>query len=87
MSVAEAFGHSRTTILGIQLRAINNITTLVVRDIQFHATNLGPLKAGTLLMDIDGVTYRIHFTLSEDALDQRTLQGFTKQRNPEYSEK
>ena len=83
MAVTERFAHLQNTALSVQGRIITGITTLVIDDVIFLHSNLGPQRAGQLFVTVDGLTYLIDFTLTEEAIDIRTVQGYTKQRNPE----
>jgi len=82
MAFTEAFGHHQSTALGVQVRSIANVTTVVLNDIRFLHTNVGPQRRGVVVVTIDGDQYTLDFTLTDEALDQRTIQGYTKQRVP-----
>jgi hypothetical protein len=83
MALTERFSHIQNTTLGVQGRIISGITDLTINDVLFLQTNTGPKRTGEIFLTVDGDNYVISFTLAEEAIDIRTIQGYTKQRNPD----
>ena len=87
MAITTGIAHGQSTTLEVQARPIANITTLNILDARFIHTNLGPQRLGDVVIEVDGDIYLVRFTFTEEAIDQRTVQGYTKKRNPETSER
>lgn len=86
MAVGEGFAHSASTVLDVQAKPGTGVTTILVNDVRFIHSNLGPQRLGDIVLTVDGDTYIIRFIFTEEAIDQRTVQGHTKQYNPETAE-
>lgn len=87
MAVPEAFTSGLGTILGVQARPVANITTIVINDMHITQTNLAPQRTGEVLLTIDSSVYIVRFQFTDESLDQRTLQGLPKKRNPNITER
>lgn len=86
MAITEGFAHSSTTVLGIQGKPGTGVTDVIVNDVRFIHSNLGPQRLGDIVVTVDGNVYLIRFIFTEEAIDQRTVQGHTKRYNPETAE-
>lgn len=84
----EQFGAGQGVILGIQiLEAIpgDSDNHLEIIDIQIDQTNLSPKRTGQIIFKAMTITKPavLKFDLTDEAYDQRTLQGYAKKRNPD----
>lgn len=80
----EQFGAGQGVILGLQARLEGVFATeLVIVDIHLNQTNLSPKRTGFIILRINGRDYTWNFSLTDEAYDQRTIQGYAKKRNPE----
>lgn len=87
MAITEGFAHSGSTVLSVQAKPGTGTTSVVVNDARFIHSNLGPQRLGDIVLTVDGTdVYIIRFTFTEEAIDQRTVQGHTKKYNPETAE-
>jgi len=87
MAISEGFAHSSSTVLSVQAKPGAGTTAIVVEDVRFIHSNLGPQRLGDIVITVDGTNvYIIRFTFTEEAIDQRTVQGYTKRYNPETAE-
>lgn len=83
MSVSERFTAGMGTIMGVQAVPIDNITDLVVLESTIRQGNMLPARTGSVLLAVDGVLYVLEFDFIDESFDQRTLEGYSKRRNPQ----
>lgn len=92
----EQFGAGQGVILGVQATGSSDhvaFEDLQIRDIHLNQTNLAPKRTGAITVLIVAnqglgdpsllIELQFRFDLTDEAYDQRTLQGYAKKRNPE----
>jgi hypothetical protein len=80
----EQFGAGQGVILGIQARLEGVFATqLSIIDIHLDQTNLTPKRTGYVTLSVNGREFTWNFSLTDEAYDQRTIQGYAKKRNPD----
>ena len=84
--IVEFFANQQNTNLAVQAIPGTGVTAITIIDVFMFTTNLGPQRTGRILLDVDGNGYVLDFTLTEEAIDQRSVQGYAKQENPDTVE-
>ena len=80
MAVSEVFLTGQGLVINIQYTATSGVLFLVVTEVFLHQNNLNPERSGEIILNVDGIGYRVKFTLTDDTFDKRTLVGQTKMK-------
>jgi hypothetical protein len=84
--IAEVTTRRYGTTLNLRATPRAGITTVGIVEAYLIQSQLGSERVGRLVLDVDGDLYAIVFRFTDEALEGRTIQGFTKTRNPETKE-
>lgn len=82
MPFLERFSGGQGIQLGVQLRTISGITNAEITGLRVDAANIDSEHHFVLEMTIDSQDYEIDGTFTDDTLNERTLRGYKKIRNP-----
>lgn len=80
MPLSERFGTGLGTTLGVQLRAIANISTIEVTGVIVQQTDIMPRRVARILFVIDGEGYQLDLHFEDETLDARDLLGKLKKK-------
>jgi hypothetical protein len=78
VAVSEVFLTGQGLVINVQYTATFGIFALIVVEMFLHQNNLSPERSGEIILSVDGVGYRVKFTLTDETMDKRTLMGQTK---------
>lgn len=82
MPIEERFDAKMGTVLGVQIRPISGVTTATVTGITMFLNNITAERNGVISFRVDGLDYEIRFEFTDETLENRTLTGALKLRNP-----
>jgi len=81
MPLAELFAGSRQgTILGVQLRIISGITTVILSGLTMALNNISSERTALLTFNVDGKEYQLRLQLTDEAFELRNIDGSPRSR-------